>query len=213
MCSTRMRSFSGKGSRARHFLLQHALGDADVADELAFEGVAEAGLPVQLADLADVVQDGAGDEQVGVDLGIERRGGEADADEREDVLQQAADPGVVQHLGGGSRAVGSGDRGVVEEGEDQALEVGVGEARDVAAQLVPHLVDIEVGDGKIVGGVDLGLGGEAQLLQRDLELALILRDLALHLDVAALGAGCDGVGEVLPHDGRAWLPVLSVSVR
>ena len=112
-----------------------------------------------------------------------------------------ADPGVVKHLGGGSGAVGLGDRGVVEEGKDEALQVGVGEAGDIAAQLVPHLVDVEVGDGKIVGGVDLGFGGEAQLLQCHLELVLVARDLALCLDVAALDAGGDGVGEVLPHDG------------
>jgi hypothetical protein len=36
-----------------------------------------------------------------------------------------------------------------------------------------------------VGGVDLARRGEAHLGQRDLELALVLRDLPLHLDVAA----------------------------
>jgi hypothetical protein len=43
--------------------------------------------------------------------------------------------------------------------------------------------------------------GEAHLAERDLELALVLRDLALHLDVRAGGAGGERVGEVVPHAG------------
>ena len=41
-----------------------------------------------------------------------------------------------------------------------------------------------------------------RLLQRHLELVLVAGDLALRLDVAALGAGSDGVGKVLPHHRR-----------
>jgi uncharacterized protein YciU (UPF0263 family) len=72
------------------FFLEEALGDGDVADELAFEGVVEAGGPGELADFADVVEDGAGDEEVGVDFGVEGRGGAADADEMENVFEEAA---------------------------------------------------------------------------------------------------------------------------
>ena len=71
----------GEWGEGLDFFAEHALGDADVADHLAFEGVAEAGLPAELADFADVVQDGSGDEEVGVDLGVEGGGGPADADE------------------------------------------------------------------------------------------------------------------------------------
>ena len=78
------------------FFVEHALGDGNVADELAFEGVVEAGLPGHFADLSDVVEDGAGDEEVGVNFGVERGRGEADADEGEDVLEEATDPGVVK---------------------------------------------------------------------------------------------------------------------
>ena len=45
------------------------------------------------------------------------------------------------------------------------------------------------------------VGGEAHLGEGDLELALVLRDLALDFDVAAGGAGLEGVGEVFPHAG------------
>ncbi len=55
--------------------------------------------------------------------------------------------------------------------------------------------------GDEVGGVDLGGGGEAELGEGDLELALILRDLALGFDVAAGGAGLEDFGEVFPHTG------------
>ncbi len=91
----------GFGVELGDLFVEQALGDGDVADQLAFERVVEGGAPGEFADLADVVQDGAGDEEVRVDLRVERGGGEADADEAEDVLEQAADPGVVQTFGGG----------------------------------------------------------------------------------------------------------------
>ena len=150
---------------------------------------------------ADVVEDGAGDEEVAVDFGVKRSGGEADADQSEDVLEQAVDDGVVQHLRGGRGAEGGADFGVVEEGEDEALEVGVGEVGDDGAEIGVHLLGREGGDGLEVGGVDLGLGGVPHLGDGDLPLVLVAGDLPLHLDVTALGAGAVGVGEVVPHAG------------
>ena len=181
--------------------MEQALGYGDVADELAFEGVVEGVVPGEFADFADVVEDGAGYEEVGVDFGVEGRGGEADADEREDVLEEAAEPGVVEALGGGGFDELGADGGVVEEGEDEAAEVGVAEGVDVAAELGGHGGDVVLGGGDEVGGVDLGGGGEAELGEGDLELALVLRDLALGFDVAAGGAGLESFGEVFPHAG------------
>ena len=181
--------------------MEEALGYRDVADELAFEGVVEGAVPGELADLADVVEDGAGDEEVGVDFGVEGGVGEADADEVEDVFEEASDPGMVEALGGGGFEEGGAEGGVVEEREDQAAEVGVAEGFDVGAKLGGHGGDVVLGGGDEVGGVDLGSCGEAHLGESDLVLALVLRYLALGFDVAAGGAGLEDVGEVFPHAG------------
>ena len=146
----------GLGVEGRDFFVEEALGDRDVADELAFEGVVERAAPGELADFADVVEDGSGEEEVGVYLGVKRCGGEAEADEVEDVLEEASDPGVVEALGGGGFEEGRAKGGVVEEGEDEAAEVGVGEGGDVAAELGGHGGDVVLGGGDEVCRVDFG---------------------------------------------------------
>ena len=101
------------------------------------------------------MQDRAGDQQIRVDFGIERRGGTADADQRQDVLQQAADPGVVQPLGRGGDAKRGADGSIVHEGEDQGAQVRALEVVDVAEQFGLHLVDVELRRRDEVGGIDL----------------------------------------------------------
>ena len=102
--------------------------------------------------------------------------------------------------------------GVVEEGEDEAAEVRVGEGGDVAAELGGHRGDVVLGGGDEVGGVDLGGGGEAHLGEGDLELALVLRDLALDLDVAA-AAQVGAASAKSSHMRASNWPVLSARVR
>ena len=66
------------------------------------------------------MQNRPGHEKVGIDLGIEGCGSHTDADEGEDVLEQTADPGMMQDLGRWRYPVGRGDRRIVKEGEDEA---------------------------------------------------------------------------------------------
>ena len=91
----------------------------DVAEQHALDGVLEADVPGEFADFADVVEDDAGEEQVAVEERV--MGGDAvgEREEADDVLQQAAEPGVMELLGGGRFAIGLGDGGVVEDGGEQ----------------------------------------------------------------------------------------------
>ncbi len=61
-----------------------------------------------------------------------RRDAIGQREQADDVLQQAAEPGVMKLLGGRSFAVRLSQGGVVEHRGEQALQVGVGEARDKA---------------------------------------------------------------------------------
>jgi hypothetical protein len=189
------------GVQEGDFFVEHALADGDVTDELAFEGVVEAGAPGEFADFADVVEDGAGEEEVGVDFRVEGRGRQADADEGEDVLEEATDPGVVEALRGGCFEKGGANLRVVEEGEDEGAEVGILEGGDVAAELGGHGGDVVLSGGDEVGGVDFRVSDGTHLGDGDLELAVVPGDLTLNLDVAAARAMLEDVGEVVPHAG------------
>src|SRR6202011_5592506 len=81
----------------------------------------------------------------------------------------------------------------------QPLQISAREPAHIAAQLRPHLLDIKSGRGEIVRRIDLVRRRQPHLRQRDLELPLVLRDLPLHLDVAALGAVRRSIGDVIPH--------------
>ena len=82
--------------------------------------------------LADVVQDDAGEQQVAVEDGVMRGDAVGQGEQADHVLQQAAQPGVVELLGGRGFAVGLGERRVGQHGAQQQLKVGVGEALDEA---------------------------------------------------------------------------------
>ena len=91
------------------------------------------------------MQNDAGEQQVAVEHWVV--GGDAfgQGEQADHVLQQAAQPGVVKLLGGRGFAVGARDGRVGQDGIQQQLEIGVGEALDEAEKLTPEL-------GHIVGG-------------------------------------------------------------
>ena len=86
---------AGQVRHLRRLLVQHLHADDEVADQLALVGVAEDAAVAQLADLADVVQEDAHQQQVAVQLGIERQQAVGRVEQGDDVLQQAAEVGVM----------------------------------------------------------------------------------------------------------------------
>jgi hypothetical protein len=105
--------------------------------------------------LADVVEKYAGQQQVAVDLGIVPGDEVARAKKRDHVVQQAANIGVMQGLGGGSVAVSGGELRVGHEGPYQRLEMRILEGCDEVRQRLPEFVNILGGLGKIVRELDL----------------------------------------------------------
>ena len=64
---------------------------------------------------ADIMQDGAGEQQFTIDSGIMFRGHVADPQQGNDMLKEAAKPCVMKALGGGSLAERLGDRLVIQK--------------------------------------------------------------------------------------------------
>ena len=179
-------------------VLDHADADGDVAEELALDGVVEAGLPGEFADFADVVEQDPGVDEIGQDDGVVRDDALGEAEQADDMLQKAAEPGVVKLARGGSLLVGVADGGVIDEGVEQAAEVRVGERVDDGEQRLPEMGNVGGGGGQQLGAVEFVIGGEAEHFDFELERAVEARDGAADFeDIAAIkGRGDARVGGI-----------------
>jgi GTP cyclohydrolase IA len=184
-------------------LVDHLEAEQDVAEQLAGGGVREPGLGGDLADLADVVDEGAGDEEVAVDH-VAVVGGEhvTEPGDGDGVLEQAANVGVVVALGGGRLAeplagLGLGPEQRAEQLAERLLADGPDELheRGVERGGVARSARHEEAE---VGGLD---ADAVELVHVERALALEDLDAAVHADVdAGLGDGAEPFG-VLPYAG------------
>src|ERR1700690_2657804 len=142
----------------RQFRLQHFQLDDHMTEQLSAGGVGKRAHVGQLVDFSDVVKKGAGEQQVTVDLRIVAAHQVAGPEQRDHVIEQAADIGVMQSLGGGGVAVGGGDFGVSHESLHQRAQVWVLERTDEVTQRPPEFVDVSAGLGQIVGEIDFRIG-------------------------------------------------------
>ena len=97
----------------------------DVAEELAFGGVADGALVAEFVELADVVEDGGGEEQVDVELSVVPRYNFGQAAKADDVFEQAAHIGVMHDFGGGCALVACCGRGFGDDLQDELFEPGI----------------------------------------------------------------------------------------
>ncbi len=187
-------------AHAPGLLVDPLRGHDQVADQPSLVGVLDAALVAELADLAQVVEEGAGHEQVAVELRVLIGDPVGELDAGHGVLEQPSRVGVVHALRGG-RAAQAGDQVVVgQEGLHEFLHVDVGDGLDEADQLGPGRVGGIVGRSLLrlarlgrrhpgeVGGVDPGDGGIDldDRLEAELRLALEGADGALDLDQVLL---------------------------
>ena len=73
------------------------------------------------------------------------------------MIEQAADVGMMQSLGGRGRAVGFRNIGITHESLDQSLEAGILKTGHKTRQSLPQLANVLGGFGKIIGEVDFGI--------------------------------------------------------
>src|SRR5271157_1237711 len=174
--------FVGEAGNESELGLQHFQFDDHVAEKLAAVGIGERTVVGQLVNLADVEQERAGEKKIAVHLGIVPRNQIAGAEQRDDVVEQAADVGVMERLGGRSIAVCGGDFRIGHEGLHQRFEMRILDGGDEVAQGLPQLVNVFGGLGQVVGKVNLGFAQFAQLVDGELEAVLVLVDQALDLE-------------------------------
>ena len=107
----------------RELRLQHFQFDDHVAEQLAFGRVGERPVVGEFVNFPDVVQERTGEQEIAIDLGIVLAHQVAGAEQRDDMIEQPADVGVVQSLGGGRIAIGGSNFRIGHEGLDQRLEM------------------------------------------------------------------------------------------
>ena len=88
--------FIGKAGQERELGLQHFQFDDHVAEQLALGRVGERAVIGEFVNFADVVQERARQQQVAIDLRIIPAHQIAGTEQRNDVIEQAADVGVMQ---------------------------------------------------------------------------------------------------------------------
>ena len=115
------------------------------------------------------------------------------------MLQQPANPRMMQHLGRRGRAVRRANLLIVQKREHQPPQLRILELIDIAAQFSPHLPNVELRRRHKVRRLHLGLRRQPHLGQRDLPLPLVLGHLPLRLDIAALRARRHRRSNIVPH--------------
>ena len=118
-------------------LAEHLHAHDQVPHELPLVGVAECVVVRQLVDLADVVQEDAGQEQVTVDFGVEVGDPVGHVQERDDVLEQPSLIRVVVLDSRRGRRELADEFVVDQEALDQSAEVRVAHRQQDLAQPSP----------------------------------------------------------------------------
>ena len=117
------------------------------------------------------------------------------------MLQQAAQPGVMNLLGGGRFAVALRDFRIVENGFHEGAQMRIGHGGDDGAQLAPHFAGIASGRGEIVREIDFAVLETAHFVNRELRTVVIDLDESLHLHEVVAIEGVHHFGDVVPHLG------------
>src|SRR5579872_6708889 len=113
----------GEIGQACQLGLQHFQLNDHVPEQLSFSRIRKSAMVSKLVNLADVVQECSRQQQISIDVRIVATHQVAGAAERDHVIEQAADVGVVQSLCGGGVAVGFSDVRIGHERLKQRLEV------------------------------------------------------------------------------------------
>ena len=198
----------------------HGFGDGfkfhhDVAEELAFDGVADSAFVAEFVELADIVEHRRGEKKIDVQLGIVRGSLLGEPAQTEDVLDEAAEKRMVHDFGGGGALVLRGDCWIRNDAGDEFVQPGISDGSGEFLELREKLFDIFLGVRQKIGEVDLFGFREAKLQQRKLGPVAVDFNARVYLDeiVAADVLGNDV--ELIPHarfDGAAAIAKLEAEI-
>src|SRR5918992_1508855 len=177
----------GKGLEPVRPLRDELLAEDEVTHQGTGLAERDLGAEVELARLAQVVQDRSAEKQVGVEARVEGAGLERERGDGDRVLEQAAEVGVMAGAGAGGAAELGAEARVAQERVEERAQVGV---VDLARQMLEkpvELVEIAICDGQELGGGGGSGNGAAGRAELHLELVPEALDPTGHPDqIAAL---------------------------
>src|SRR2546421_12529751 len=103
--------------------------------------------------LANIVEEGAGEQQVAVNLRIIAGNQIAKLEQRDHVIQQSSDKSMVQGLSSRSGLVSQRNFRVGHESLEQRAQIRILHARNKVYERAPKLIDIFRGLGKVIGKI------------------------------------------------------------
>ena len=175
--------------------------DGDVPQQLAFRRITEAARITELVDLADVVKNDAGEQQIEIDVRVVRRSELRQVAEREDMLDQPSEPGMMHRFRRRSGPKGERDRFVREDRFEQRFEMRAGHRRNPGAELREHFVTIAFGCRKVIGEIDFRLRHRQKFVNRELLPVLKYLEQSLYAHKIVALESIQHFGRVLPHLG------------
>src|SRR5688500_17943101 len=177
----------GKGLEPVRPLRDELLTEDEVTHQSTGLAERDLGAKVELARLAQIVQDRSADKQVGVQARVEGAGLEPERGHRDRVLQEAAEVGVMAGAGARGAAELGAEARVAQERVEERAQVRVVDLARQTLQKAVELVEIETRDGQELGGVGAGGSGAADRAMLHLELVPEALDPTGHpVQIAAL---------------------------
>ena len=153
-------------------------------------------------DFADIVQKCAGHQQVAVDhVRIVSAGEIAKVEQRDHMVQQAANVCMMQGLGCRGVLVSTLDLWISHKGLDQRLEMRVAKVLDVFAHRPPKLVDVLGGPGQVVVKINFRVCQAAHLVDGELEPSIEFVQQSADFDKVILIECSQVLIHVVPHLG------------
>src|SRR2546421_2128123 len=190
------KAFDGVDGLRNRFKLHH-----DVAEELAFNGVADSTVVAKFVELADIVENRGGEQKIDVKLGIVRGGLPGENAQTKNVLEEAAEISVVHDFGGGSALVFRGDRWIRDDPGDEFLQPGIDDAGGEFLELRKEFFDIFFGVREKIGEVDFFRLRKTKLLKRKLRPVAVDFNARVYLDEIVAADVLGRNVELIPHAG------------
>ncbi len=153
--------FQRKIRKRAQLLPDHAHADGDMAQQLAFGGIAEAAIVAQLVDLSDVMQHDPRIEQIHIhrarlDCTVMTRDRRPQLHQREHMFQQTAAKRVMNVLGRRRHLITRRHFRIVQKRIEQPADVVVAHRPHHLPQLLPHRLRVLPRCREEVTEVDLG---------------------------------------------------------
>lgn len=170
-----------------------------MADEATLIGVINDAVIGVFVNLADIMEDAAGHEEIAVQTLVMAGEPVEDLHHRQGMLQKAADINMMKPLGGGGALEETCDLLILKEGFQEGLQRRRLDGGDKGQQVGKHPVRVFLGHGKVFFRLDLVILSLAGAHNRQLDYIFVLHSPGLDIDKITLAKYLFHILGIVPH--------------